>query len=71
MRTETRSPPTPNSSARNGSVATAAVAGGAVPGDTASAYALRHSSVKTTQVYAKVVDRIRENPARYLEALTG
>ena len=31
-----------------------------------------HSSVETTQVYAKIVDKLTENPARYLEAmLTG
>jgi len=33
--------------------------------------ALGHSSVETTQVYAKVVDRIRENPTKYLEELMG
>jgi integrase/recombinase XerD len=33
--------------------------------------ALGHSSVETTQVYAKVVDRIRENPTKYLEGLMG
>jgi integrase/recombinase XerD len=31
--------------------------------------ALGHSSVETTQVYAKVVDRMRENPTLYLEKL--
>jgi len=33
---------------------------------------LGHSSIQTTLVYAKVVDKIKENPARYLESmLTG
>ena len=32
---------------------------------------LGHASVTTTQVYAKVVDRVTENPARYLEAVLG
>jgi len=31
--------------------------------------ALGHSSVETTQVYAKIVDRMRENPTLYLEKL--
>jgi len=31
--------------------------------------ALGHASVETTQVYAKIVDRIRENPTLYLEKL--
>jgi hypothetical protein len=30
-----------------------------------------HSSVETTQTYAKVVDRIRDNPTKYLEELMG
>ena len=30
---------------------------------------LGHASVTTTQVYAKVVDRITENPAKFLESL--
>lgn len=33
--------------------------------------AMGHSSIETTQVYAKLVDRINENPARYLDALMG
>jgi hypothetical protein len=33
--------------------------------------ALGHASIETTQTYAKVVDRIRENPTRYLEELMG
>jgi site-specific recombinase XerD len=33
--------------------------------------AMGHSSIETTQVYAKIVDRIQENPARYLSALMG
>lgn len=33
--------------------------------------AMGHSSVETTQVYAKVVDLIRENPTKYLEELMG
>ena len=32
---------------------------------------LGHASVTTTQVYAKVVDRMTENPARYLAVVTG
>jgi hypothetical protein len=32
---------------------------------------LGHASVTTTQVCAKVVDRMAENPARYLEAVMG
>ncbi len=33
--------------------------------------ALGHSSVETMQIYDNVVDRIRENPTRYLEELIG
>lgn len=33
--------------------------------------ALGHSSIETTQVYAKLVDRLTDNPARYLAALLG
>jgi len=33
--------------------------------------ALGHSSIETTQVYAKLVDRIQENPTKYLEELMG
>jgi site-specific recombinase XerD len=32
---------------------------------------LCHRPVETTQVYAKVVDGIRENPTKYLEELRG
>jgi len=32
---------------------------------------LGHASVTTTGVYAKIVDKIAENPARYLEELLG
>jgi site-specific recombinase XerD len=32
---------------------------------------LDHASVTTTQVYAKVVDRMTKDPARYLEAVLG
>jgi site-specific recombinase XerD len=30
---------------------------------------LGHASVTTTQVYAKIVDRMTENPAQFLEAM--
>lgn len=33
--------------------------------------ALGHSSIETTQTYAKVVDRVRENPTVFLERLMG
>ena len=32
---------------------------------------LCHTSITTTGVYAKIVDKIAENPARYLEELMG
>ena len=32
---------------------------------------LGHASVDTTRVYSKIVDRIRENPAKFTEALLG
>jgi site-specific recombinase XerD len=32
---------------------------------------LGHASVTTTSIYAHIVDRITENPARYLEELIG
>jgi integrase/recombinase XerC len=32
---------------------------------------LGHASVTTTSIYARIVDRIAENPARYLEELIG
>ncbi len=32
---------------------------------------LGHASVATTGVYAKIVDKIAENPAWYLEELMG
>jgi integrase/recombinase XerD len=51
------------------SFATWSLAGGAKL--TAISGAMGHSSIETTQVYAKVVDRINENPARYLAALMG
>jgi len=51
------------------SAATWARAGGAALD--AIAGMLGHTSVTTTQVYAKIVDRMTENPARYLEAVMG
>jgi hypothetical protein len=36
-----------------------------------SSVAPGHGSVETTQVYAEVVDRTRENPTKYLEELMG
>lgn len=36
---------------------------------TAISAAMGHSSITTTQVYAKLVDAINENPARYLDSL--
>jgi len=32
---------------------------------------LDHSSAETTQTYAKMVDRIRDSPTKYLEELMG
>jgi site-specific recombinase XerD len=32
---------------------------------------LGHASVTTTSVYARIVDKISENPARYLEEMLG
>jgi integrase len=32
---------------------------------------LGHASVTTTGIYARIVDKIAENPARYLEELMG
>jgi integrase len=32
---------------------------------------LGHASVTTTSIYAQIVDKIAENPARYLEELMG
>jgi len=32
---------------------------------------LGHTSVTTTDVYTKIVDKIAENPPRYLEELMG
>ena len=37
--------------------------------DRAISAELGHSSITTTETCAKIVDRIAENPARYLEAL--
>lgn len=51
------------------SFATWSLAGGAKL--SAISGAMGHSSIETTQVYAKIVDRINENPARYLSALMG
>ena len=51
------------------SAATWARAGGAKLD--AIADMLGHSSTTTTQVYAQIVDRMTENPARYLEELMG
>lgn len=51
------------------SFATWALAGGAKLLSISSA--MGHSSVDTTQVYAQVVDKMQENPARYLEELLG
>jgi site-specific recombinase XerD len=51
------------------SFATWSLAGGAKL--TAISGAMGYSSIETTQVYAKIVDRINENPARYLDALIG
>jgi len=33
--------------------------------------AMGHSSIETTQVYAKIVDKVRENPSLYLEKMMG
>ena len=30
---------------------------------------LGHASTNTTRIYAKIVDRLTENPARFLEAM--
>ena len=30
---------------------------------------LGHSSADTTQIYARIVDKMSENPAKYLEAV--
>jgi integrase/recombinase XerD len=51
------------------SFATWSLAGGAKL--TAISGVMGHSSIETTQAYAKIVDRINENPARYLDALMG
>lgn len=51
------------------SFATWSLAGGAKL--TAISGAMGHSSVETTMIYARIVDRINENPARYLSALMG
>lgn len=51
------------------SFATWSMAGGAKL--SAISGAMGHSSIETTQVYAKIVDGITENPSRYLLALMG
>ena len=51
------------------SAATWARAGGAKVD--AIADMLGHSSVDTTRIYSKIVDRLKENPTRYLEELMG
>jgi len=51
------------------SAATWARAGGAKID--ALADMLGHSSTDTTRVYSKIVDKLTENPARYLEAMLG
>lgn len=51
------------------SFATWSLAGGAKL--QAISAAMGHSSIETTQVYAKLVDRMTDNPARYLAALMG
>ena len=38
---------------------------------TAIAGMLGHAGVITTGIYARIVDKIAENPARYLEELIG
>jgi integrase len=32
---------------------------------------LGHASVDTTRIYARIVNRMQENPARFLEAALG
>ena len=49
------------------SAATWARAGGAKID--ALADMLEHASADTTRVYARIVDRMQENPARYLDAM--
>lgn len=49
--------------------ATLALAGGAKL--TAISDALGHSNIQTTQVYAKIVDRRAENPARFVAEILG